>query len=262
MGFESIHKEAFRGHKEWAEKYVDEPSDWARRFGDTNISLSNRDLNYYAYYRCYPMRDQDIAIVGTNPRLAPDVDDHPIFDFKNYTGDFHAIRDRSVETMKSYFTDPSNPRSQWLGVNADNKTESKNGGVLRPIATETEYLPEDEYTDSEFYEDDFYDSIYYTNLFKFGSSEFSDLPDSNDASEIGAPYLEKELDHINPKVVIMLGQTYRKLSDGSNITDIHGSHGSFAGCDVIPHIHPSGYQGANIKDYHYDKYRETLQDLL
>lgn len=261
---EQLHQQIFNEHKDWAESRSISPQEWFRRYESESTSPVSddrlKDLNFYAYYRWYPARNQDIVVVGTNPKFDPDGPEDPVFEFAKRGGDLSEIQRLSTETMSDYFT--GKHRHAWLGVKSDG-TPSTHRGVFRPLATMTDYFDEIEYLDGDFYTDQIYDSIYYTNLFKFGSSpEFNDLPDPDEAVSLGAPLLKKELDYIDPEVVIMLGRAFPKLTDSESITAIHGTHQSFEGYDVIPHIHPSGYYGSNVENEPYTRYQETIGRLL
>lgn len=260
-----FHERCFDAHRKYAEELGISAADWWRRYENEKTDPVSDEqleqLDFYAYYRCYPMRNQDVAVIGTNPLFKPSGPGDDVFDFAALGRDFDAIMEKSISTMAEYFTDYSNhPRYAWLGLGKDDDPLQK--GVFRPLATETEILDENQYKCDDFYENRFYDSVYYTNLFKFGSSPgFGDLPNPDGAIDVGTPFLKEELDHVDPEVVIMLGRTYPKLSESDGITTIHGTHQSYEGYDTIPHIHPSGYK-QNKSDGDYARYKRTITKLL
>ncbi|QKY19681.1 hypothetical protein B4589_004540 [Halolamina sp. CBA1230] len=270
---DDLHEECFEAHvdlvenqwelsaRDWWHRYEDDDPDYVDSESDSEFDNQLDKLNFYAFYRCYPARDQEIAVVGTNPKLDPDGPGDDVFDFAEMAEDFEKIQEKSVSTMKEYFTNYSDhPRHAWLGVYKSDEPIDK-GGVFRPLATDTDYLDEEEYLNSGIYDDRIYNTIYYTNLFKFGSGDFGELPESDAAAELGEEYLKMELDRVDPEVVIMIGEGVSGLVDSRDLGEIHGTHQKYAGFDVIPHYHPSMYS-SNASKEDYQRYRETVLKLL
>lgn len=261
---QQLHRNCFEAHVDLVkEEWGYSPRDWWHRYEDEDAVPVEEEklkkLNFHAFYRCYPERNQDIAVVGANPKFDPDGPGHGAFEFAELAGDFEAIQTKAPETMKKYFV--GDKRGSWLGVYKGSDENIDEGGVFRPLATETDYFDDEEYLDCGFYSDDFYDVVYYTNLFKFGSGRFDELPDTNAAAECGEKFLKKELERVDPEAVIMLGGHTTDLIGSGNVGEIHGTHQEYAGFDVIPHHHPSMYNSNKSKEK-YNRYKKTITELL
>jgi len=265
MDFEQYHKMAFESHRDALldQEEINSAGDWARQF-TSEEDLSDEeleDLNFYGFYRCYPVNNQNLAILGTNPKSAPTGKGDQAFEFSRFDGDFQKIKNLSVEKM-DYF---SSNFAAFGGLLKNTSNEAGATGILQGVVEETDIIGKPNYQEESYYEAEFYQDVYYTNAFKFGSPESNYIPDWW-SDEMGS-LLKKELDMINPDLVLMLGTSYPKLSDEDGIQSIHGTKRSLHGYDVIPLIHPTAY-GGNVTQASKktsedvsERYRRNLREL-
>lgn len=89
------------------------------------------------------------------------------------------------------------------------------------------------------------DEVYIANLVKCRPTVDlkmeRDRPPDRDELESCVPYLRKQIEIINPRVIIALGGPAAKflLSTDQGITRIRGNWGDFEGVPVMPTYHPS-----------------------